>query len=141
MSKLVGAEQERRELDILLSKRHMFIGVDSIDDLGSFNSIDSSELASINTSNNLKSFKKTAVLGFGKELAEVYGLGSKYDESIESVSENTRFSNRVEQSSLPLRVRGREWKFGDALAQSNLKLDEKALKMKRNKLSYAGLSS
>jgi alpha-N-acetylglucosamine transferase len=81
-------------------------------------------------------------VGFGKD-AETYGLGQKYDESLESNADNSRFDATTEAEELPdvIRARGaKQWKTEKENEMDQKALEEKARKAKRNKLMYSGIS-
>lgn len=86
--------------------------------------------------------KVKKVVGFGKD-TEMYGLGEKYDESAESNADNSRFDAATEEEELPdvIRARGgKQWKTEKENEMDQKKLEEKAIKAKRNKLMYSGIS-
>lgn len=123
VTRLVGAEKERKELDKLLNRRAQFIGINPIDE--------------DEASSTAKMRKKP--LGFGGELAETYGIGSEYKMEEEERTMNERFLDQVEKSHVPSRVR-KGWVAGEQIAEDPAKLEQKALKIKRNKLKFAGIS-
>ncbi len=79
------------------------------------------------------------MIGFGKEQAEVYGIGSKYDSNIETIAKNERFLDQIAKETLPSTVK-QEWVAGDAIAEDPVQLELKAKKIKRNKLKFSGIS-
>ena len=118
---LRGAEQERKQLEELLRKRYELTGR-SLDEI-------------LSGSHN--------VLGFGKDYAEAYGIGKKYDMERDFETENARFERRVDLDSLPKAVKEKKatWKSGDELETDSKKLEEEADKAKRSRLVYAGISA
>ena len=116
VTKLIGAEKERKQLELLLQRRDQFTGKFTIDE--------------INTQINTKT------IGFGKEMAELYNIGQKYDINLEN-EENERFEENVSKEKIPTAVI-KEWKVETNI--DSKVLETKAMKVKRNKLTYAGLS-
>jgi hypothetical protein len=124
VTRLVGAEKERKELEKLLNRRAQYIGINPIDE---------------EATSNMPAKMKKKRIGFGKELAETYGLGSKYLMEEENEIDNERFLDQVEKEYVPSRVR-KGWIAGEQIAEDPAKLEQKALKIKRNKLKFAGIS-
>lgn len=120
VSVLLGAEEERKLLVQLLNKKA---------------SITASQVTS-----NLKliaAHSKSKVIGFGKQYADVYDIGSEFDP--EADTHNERFADDVEESLVPERVRARGLKqWSSSTAGSAAGATEK--KANRHKLGYAGLS-
>ena len=118
---LRGAEEERKQLEDLLRKRYELTGR-SLDEI----------LAG--TQN---------VVGFGKDYAETYGIGRKYDMEVDRETENARFEGHVDLESLPKVVKEKKavWKSGAELETDGKKLEEEADKAKRSRLVYAGISA
>lgn len=73
-----------------------------------------------------------------------YGLGGRYDASMELEGENERFEKEVKVEELPAAVRARgkkQWVSGEPMTEEQRrKLEEKAKKINRTKLVYAGFS-
>ena len=118
---LRGAENERKQLEDLLRKRYELTGR-SLDEI----------LAG--TQN---------VVGFGRDYAEAYGIGRKYDIEIDREAENARFEGSVDVDSLPKVVKEKKavWRSGAELETDSKKLEEEADKVKRSRLVYAGISA
>eukprot|EP01038_Epipyxis_sp_PR26KG_P005873 gene5873-8098_t len=119
---VVGAEKERKTLENLLLQRAKFTG-ELVDDE--------------------QEGKKSRVVGFGKEYAELYGLGSGFDENAEFTVDNTRFAIETDVSAIPSVVRvkgGSNWISGEAIKEDIVVLEKKALKAKRSKMAYSGFS-
>jgi hypothetical protein len=139
---LVGAEEERRQLAELLLRRAKFIGSDP----------DSDEDTAVDTLSPLgvaranKNAHK-AVVGFGREYAELYGLGGKFDETAEERAENTRFATGIaDEAAVPMAVRAhkgtKSWATGAAMEEADAaELERKAQKVRRNRLAYSGISA
>ena len=98
VSMVVGAEEERQQLQNLLIRRAKFTGSTLFDDEEEEEGEDgnkenassaNSGARSVNGASTQKPWKahtkkvKKRVIGFGKEYAELYGLGGKFDESEE----------------------------------------------------------
>ena len=155
VTKLVGAEAERRRLDELLQKRAQFAGfrIDEDDDTSSSSSSSSASSAgrTFNTAEELAAAASEparagavpAVTGFGRELAELYGLGRRYDADRYAAEPLSRFDARVASwQSVPaaVRARGRQWAVGEEIAEDPAKLEARAKRVNRTKLRYAGVS-
>ena len=70
-------------------------------------------------------------------------VGEKYDWEGEFTSENSRFEGKTDVDELPDIVRmkgGKGWKVEKEGEMDNEKIAEKAKKIKRNKLTYSGIS-
>lgn len=128
---VTGAEKERKALEKLLSQRAALIGSsalmpDEVDD---------------------SSAPRKRVMGFGKEYAEVYGLGSKFDETQEEQAENSRFNQVANFEELPAVLRGkkasvRSWATGEpAQTEEDVRKTAAKANRKRNKLAYSGISA
>ena len=118
VSVLRGAETERKELETLLIRRSKFTGSDDFEPSG------------------------TAVVAFGS--TSHYGLGSTFDASTDAKTENDRFKLNVENSTLATVVRlkgAKQWTKPEDLDEAPEKLEERARKVKRNKLVYSGISA
>lgn len=129
---LVGAEEERKQLEKLLIRRAKFTGSALLDDDDSNNDP---------TVANTKKAKR--VVGFGKSYAELYGLGKGFNEESELLEDNERFVNKVDAEYLPnvVRAKGKSsWATGEELKESAEVLEAKAMKIKRTRLAYSGLS-
>jgi hypothetical protein len=50
---------------------------------------------------------KARVIGFGKQMAELYGVGEKYDAAADLTEDNTRFADEADEAELPAVVRAR----------------------------------
>ena len=140
---LVGAETERRQLEELLDRRAKFVGSDSI-------SLSSDGLDDAGLKGPTAHTGKR-VVGFGKEYAELYGLGGRFDEEAEFTAENSRFAEKVaDASEVPTAVRALTerrgktmgWAVGDKIIDEDAAaLERKAQKAKRNRLAYSGISA
>lgn len=121
VTKLTGAEEERKELEALLKKRAKYAGTDFL---------------------SLDDQSKSKVLGFGKEMAELYGLGAKFDIQQDLETINERFEDTIATDTLPmvLQKQGVSWVTGDSLQEDPHILEKRAKKVRRNKLRFAGLS-
>jgi hypothetical protein len=114
---VVGAEMERVRLEQLLRKKAQLTGSD---------------------------FKiKTKVVAFGKG-GYAKSLGETYDPNQDIGSRNERFEEKADLEHLPKAVLARKsgrqgWRT--AAAADPAKLEEKAKKVNRNKLTYAGISA
>ena len=113
---------------------------------------------------------KPTVLGFGRQYAELYGIGQSYDMTHELSTENQRFSKQVDDETVPAVIRDRIarmnaksaataagggkglvkthtsksllWKGSEELAASDpAQLELIAKKVNRSKLVYSGISS
>lgn len=133
---VVGAEEERKQLAALLLQRAQFTGSLTDDDL---QHIDEDPAQS--ATNN----KGKKVIGFGKQYAEIYGIGGKFDETVEDVQENARFHESANVEEVPLAVRmkkgGKSWAAGDKMEETAEQLEKRAKKIKRSKLAYSGISA
>lgn len=138
---LVGAEEERKQLEQLLIRRAKFIGSEPIVD--EEDQFDETGAAVVRKASS----KRTRVVGFGKEYAELYGLGGKFDESAEHVTENSRFAHGLSDvSALPAAVRKhkgtKSWATGAPIAEENAAvLEANAKKVRRARLAYSGISA
>lgn len=147
---LTGAETERRALEKLLLRRAEFTG-QSLDANAKMDAIDHSGWRDANSSEDHSlapahgpGTKKAVVIGFGKEMAEVYGLGSRFDERMDGEQENERFQTKVDDHELPAVVKsrgGKQWlgSASDSLKIDPKKLAERAKKANRTKMVYAGM--
>mmetsp|Transcript_25872 Transcript_25872/g.43132 ORF Transcript_25872/g.43132 Transcript_25872/m.43132 type:complete len:889 (+) Transcript_25872:106-2772(+) len=142
VSVLVGAENERQQLEALLIQRAKFIGSEPIAEEGEEEDGEGQVAAG-----GTKAFSRKKVVGFGKEMAELYGLGGKFDENAEFEAENTRFAGAAEESALPAVVKAKKgakigWATGVPLEEEDAAvLERKARRIKRNRLAYSGISS
>jgi hypothetical protein len=146
---LVGAEEERKLLEKMLIKRALFIGSEPIDN--DDNTVDDSpvfdQFGNPVPITKKPSGSRTKVVGFGKQYAELYGLGGKFDEEAEFHAENTRFTQAVaDTAAVPAAVRAhrgnKAWATGGPIAEEDSAvLAKKAQKIKRNRLAYSGISS
>lgn len=145
---LVGAEEERRQLEKLLIRRAKFIGSEPIAD----ETEESDEPQGVEGSTGAAvvrkpSTKRSKVVGFGKEYAELYGLGGKFDESAEYSTENSRFAQGLsDETALPRAVRAhkgtKSWATGAPIAEENAAVLEKnAKRLRRTRLAYSGISA
>jgi len=132
VSVLTGAEAERKELEILLIRRAKFTGSDDFE-AASYGS---------STGESSGSHRRPAVVAFGS--SSHYGLGAAYDASTDAMTENDRFKLSVENNALPTVVRlkgAKQWTKPEDLDEAPEKLQERARKVKRNKLVYSGISA
>lgn len=151
---LVGAEEERQQLEQLLIRRAKFIGSEPL--LDEDTDIDPTEDVRVtglqSDPDQVVVKKKSAnprkkVVGFGREYAELYGLGGKFDESAEESAENTRFAQKIaDEAAMPSAVRShrgtKNWATGAPIAEEDASvLERKAQRVKRNRLAYSGISS
>lgn len=116
-SELVGAENERKELEQLLKRLADFTGTKPLETEGA---------------------KKT--IGFGKKFAQLYGLGAEFDP--EQDSENKRFESNIdtEELSAVVKAKGAKvWK-GDQVTDPK-ELEKLAKKTNRNRSVYSGISA
>jgi hypothetical protein len=125
---VVGAEEERKRLSQLLLQKEQLFG---------------KSLTTIERESQHK--QKKPVLGFGKEYAEIYDFGTKYDEKMDEIIDNSRFEGKISMEELPEIVKIRNskkltWATGEIMDESNEMLEKKAQKVKRNKLAFSGLS-
>ena len=88
------------------------------------------------------------VVGFGSQYAELYGLGSKYDFEQDLVAQNERFEDKVDEELMPALIRSKKvrgakpWLSASQLsAVDQTKLAERAKKVNRTRLNYAGMSA
>ena len=88
------------------------------------------------------------VVGFGSQFAELYGLGSRYDFESDLTSENARFEDKVSEEMMPELIRSKKvrgakpWLSASQLnSVDQKKLAERAKKINRTRLNYAGMSS
>jgi len=119
---LVGAEKERKDLEILLLEKLRLTGV-----------------ADENTLNVLSGKSKYGSLGFGGQYAEQYGLGKAYDMNNEFENHNERFKETVPVESLPEVIRNKKNNQWVAISNEDTGIN-KVFNKKRNKLVYSGLS-
>jgi len=116
-SELVGAENERKELEQLLKRLADFTGTKPLETEGT---------------------KKT--IGFGKKYAQIYGIGAEFDP--EQDSENKRFESNIdtEELSAVVKAKGAKvWK-GDQVTDPK-ELEKLAKKTNRNRSVYSGISA
>lgn len=132
ISMVVGAEEERKQLAALLLQRAQFTGSMTDDEV---NAID----------DNTTGKKGKKVIGFGKQYAEIYGFGGKFDETAEEKEENARFHAAANVEDLPMAVRmkkgAKSWATGDKMEETAEQLEKRAKKIKRTKLAYSGISA
>ena len=140
---LVGAEKERKELEKLLRRRAEFTGSTvAVEEVWQ----QSTTLHESNTGlvQNINNKRRNKVVGFGKEYAEVYGIGERFNEYEEMITENTRFALKTDVEDVPNVVKsrkgGKNWATGETLEVDEKVLEKKAINIKRNKLVYSGLS-
>ena len=117
-SELVGAENERKELEQLLKRLADFTGTKPLETEGTT--------------------KKT--IGFGRKYAELYGLGAEFNP--EEDSENKRFESNIdtEELSAVVKAKGAKvWK-GDQVTDPK-ELEKLAKKTNRNRSVYSGISA
>lgn len=127
VSVVTGAEKERHQLDALLSQRAGLLG--------------STALLPEETEGNTPQHSKK-VIGFGKEYAELYGIGSKYDAEQEEELENGRFKATATLEELPSVLRGKKnVKLGWAMGETKETEEQKKKRVNRNKLAYSGISA
>lgn len=133
-SMVVGAEEERKHLAALLLQRAQFTGSLIDEDIHAI------EDDSVNIS---KKGKK--VIGFGKQYAEIYGIGDKFDEREEEEAENARFKQAANLEDVPIAVRMKKgaslWATGEKMEESAEQLEKRAKRIKRTKLAYSGISA
>ena len=121
VSVLVGAEEERKRLQDLLMRKAAFVGSDEYE-----------------------KEKESSSVGFGKDVATLYGVGAAFNEEKDADENNERFVDRLDDSKLSAVVRARGakgWTTTDDLESDPRKLEMKAKKAKRNKLVYSGISA
>jgi len=121
---VVGAEEERQELERLLLRRAAFTSSVPIEEV------------------SLGGGSK--VLGFGSKSSKTYGLGEAYDAEKDAAQEHERFSERVAEASLSAVVRakgGKAWTRPEDLAEDASTLEARAKKVNRSKLVYSGISA
>lgn len=149
---VVGAEEERKRLALLLLQKEQLFGKSVMASaMDSFSAESSSEnlfmiddsMTDSNTNYNRRSRKP--VLGFGKQYAEIYGVGAMFDEKLEDALDNSRFDEKISMEELPMvikksRVKKLTWATGEKMEESQELLEKKAMKVKRNKLAFSGLS-
>jgi hypothetical protein len=133
---LVGAESERTQLAELLARRAKFIGSEPLVD----------EEEETTAEGGKKPSSRSKVVGFGREYAELYGLGGKFDETAEVDAENARFAKGAVESAVPAAVRAHKgnktWATGGAIVEEDAAvLERKAQRVKRNRLAYSGISA
>jgi hypothetical protein len=84
------------------------------------------------------------VVGFGRTVAKLYGLGEEFDMENELLAENQRFEENVSDELLPAVIRSKkghkpkQWIVAPTADPS--KLAAKAKKVNRTQLNYAGMS-
>jgi kinesin family member 5 len=132
VSVVTGAEAERIQLEKLLRQRVALLGSSAV--------LPGEEEQEENVT---KSKKK--VLGFGKQYAEIYGLGSKFDEAEEEKEENSRFNRAIREEELPtalLRAKKgtKSWALGEGVPASEEQVRKVAAKANRSKLAYSGVA-
>ena len=101
------------------------------------------------TNTGTKKTKKTSkkIVGFGRQYAELYGIGGGFDESLELNNNNTRFQQSVTDTtvvpkSVLLSKGNKNWATGASIQESDTTvLEQKAQKVKRNRLAYSGISA
>lgn len=135
---VVGAEEERRQLALLLQQRLDFVGTS----MSTGEESTSSASASVSV--------PAASTAFGKQYAEIYGFGGTFDENAEAVRENERFAEVVANpETVPWAVRrlrknrGSAWATGGRIDESPQAFQQgvqRANKI-RAKLAYSGLSA
>lgn len=133
---LVGAEDERKQLEKLLLDRHKLIGCDE-------------EYDQNDEINQFVGKLKYGAIGFGGRYAEKYGLGKKFDVEEDAI-ENQRFADNVAEESLPSVLRKGGARVGakkNAVQWNNIVDSEQEQKKriekfskKRSKLVYSGMS-
>jgi len=125
---LVGAEKERKELEQLLRQRAVFTGQKFVDE-------DEKNEDNVGTNSVPRNLNKT--VAFGRQYAEVYGLGKDVNNSADTETEK-RFLEKCSEEELPTVVRSRAkgHKHWDSTVDSK---DIKRFEKKRGKLVYSGL--
>ena len=121
---VVGAEEERQELEMLLLRRASFTSSVPIEQV------------------SLGGGSK--VLGFGSKSTKTYGLGEAYDAEKDAAEEHERFNDRVAEASLSAVVRAKgskAWTRPEDLAEDQSTLEARAKKANRSKLVYSGISA
>jgi hypothetical protein len=123
---VLGAEAERRELGELLIQRMQFTGA----------------MAATG--------KEKMAMAFGKQYAELYGLGGQFDASAEETHENARFTVITEDAALPTVIRQKKgattsWAVGEMVQKEEdgeqFARGLRKANKKRNKLAYSGISA
>ena len=74
---LVGAEQERLKLTELLKKKASFVGLD-----------------------DFEKEKQSRAVGFGRDIATLYGVGTAFEEDADAHAKNERFAAKLDNSKL-----------------------------------------
>ncbi len=121
VSVLVGAEKERLRLNELLKKKASFVGMD-----------------------DFEKEKQSRAVGFGRDIATLYGVGNAFEETADAVEENERFVAKLDHSKLSSVVRAKGakgWTTTEDLEHDPAKLEKIAKKAKRSKLVYSGISA
>jgi hypothetical protein len=97
-----------------------------------------------NSSVGLRRKAAKKVVGFGRQAAELYGLGERFDMEGEFNAENVRFEDNVSEDLLPSIIRDqksrrpKQWII--APAADPVRLEARAKKVNRQRLNYAGMS-
>ena len=141
VSYLTGAEAERVQLAALLTRRRAFTGNNKGKDGQNIDQgdEDGKENVGVGPKNGA-----SRVLGFGKSLAQGYGIGDAFDENVDAAAENRRFHDALSTEELSAVVRmkgGKNWTKTSDLEHDPKKLEEYAKKAKRSKLVYSGISA
>jgi kinesin family protein 5 len=143
---VVGAEEERRQLAKLLRERQQWLGHQDGDDLLE-QEVNDSGTGLTDSETRANTHRNRTVLGFGKQLAEIYEFGQKYDESLEAAVDNSRFDEKVSLEELPETVvnmakkkKALAWATGEKMEESAEVLEKIAKKAKRTRLAFSGLS-
>ena len=119
---VTGAVEERKELSALLARRRSFVGGISAEE----------------------DRKAPSVMGFGKDVASIYGLGEGFDESSDAKADNERFYEEIPAELLSKVVQkkgAKGWTKAGDLEKDPKKLEQLAKKAKRSKLVYSGISA
>ena len=74
VSVLVGAEKERIRLNELLMKKASYVGMD-----------------------DFEKEKQSRAVGFGRDIATLYGVGSAFEESADAAENNERFADKLDR--------------------------------------------
>ena len=120
ISVLLGAEEERKLLVQLLNQKASITATLPISD---------PKVAATRS--------KSKVIGFGKQYADMYDIGSEYDP--EADTQNERYAEHVDESLVPERVRAKGIKQWSSASTAN-SAGTTQKKANRHKLGYAGLS-
>ena len=121
VSVLVGAEQERLKLTELLKKKASFVGLD-----------------------DFEKEKQSRAVGFGRDIATLYGVGTAFEEDADAHAKNERFAAKLDNSKLSAVVQAKGakgWTTTEDLEHDPAKLENVAKKVKRSKLVYSGISA